>query len=41
MRSRAPVLLIGPTGAGKSFLARRIYQLKHARHQVSGRFVDG
>jgi transcriptional regulatory protein RtcR len=34
------VLLVGPTGAGKSFLARRIYELKHARHQVSGRFVE-
>ena len=37
--SRAPMLLTGPTGAGKSQLARRIYQLKHARRQVSGPFV--
>ncbi len=37
MRSKAPLLLIGPTGAGKSQLARRIYELKKARHQVSGR----
>jgi len=39
LRSSAPLLLTGPTGAGKSFLARRIYELKAARHQVSGRFI--
>jgi transcriptional regulatory protein RtcR len=39
IRSRAPVLLTGPTGAGKSHLARRIYELKKAQHQVSGAFV--
>lgn len=39
-RSRAPMLLIGPTGAGKSFLARRIYELKRHRHQLSGAFVE-
>ena len=33
-RSRAPLLLTGPTGAGKSQLARRIYELKKARRQV-------
>jgi len=40
VRSRAPMLLIGPTGAGKSFLARRIYELKRSRHQMQGRFVE-
>lgn len=40
IRSRAPVLLTGPTGAGKSQLARRIYELKKAQHQVSGDFVE-
>lgn len=35
-----PVLLMGPTGAGKSQLARRIYELKKSRHQVDGAFVD-
>ena len=35
-----PMLLMGPTGAGKSQLARRIYELKKARHQVDGAFVD-
>jgi transcriptional regulatory protein RtcR len=39
-RSRAPLLLMGPTGAGKSQLARRIYELKHLRHQVQGAFVE-
>ncbi|MDP1171802.1 sigma 54-interacting transcriptional regulator, partial [Klebsiella pneumoniae] len=34
------MLLIGPTGAGKSFLARRIFELKRSRHQVQGRFVE-
>jgi transcriptional regulatory protein RtcR len=40
IRSRAPLLLFGPTGAGKSQLASRIYELKHARHQVTGEFVE-
>lgn len=38
--SRDPLLLMGPTGAGKSRLAKRIYALKHARHQMSGAFVE-
>jgi transcriptional regulatory protein RtcR len=38
--SRAPLLLMGPTGAGKSQLARRIYELKKLRRQVEGRFVE-
>ena len=40
VRSRAPLLLSGPTGAGKSLLARRIYELKKTRHQLAGEFVD-
>lgn len=40
VRSRAPILLMGPTGAGKSFLARRVYELKKARRQIDGRFVE-
>ncbi len=38
--SHAPILLTGPTGAGKSRLARRIYELKKQRRQVSGPFVE-
>ena len=38
--SRTPLLLTGPTGAGKSKLARRIYELKKLRRQVEGRFVE-
>jgi transcriptional regulatory protein RtcR len=40
VRSHAPILLMGPTGAGKSQLARKIYELKKLRHQVSGPFVE-
>jgi transcriptional regulatory protein RtcR len=40
VRSKAPILLTGPTGAGKSMLARRIFELKKSRHQVTGEFVD-
>jgi len=40
VRSTAPILLTGPTGAGKSMLARRMYELKKSRHLVSGAFVD-
>ena len=40
VRSQAPVLLTGPTGAGKSHLARRMFELKKSRHQVEGDFVE-
>ena len=40
LNSPSPILLTGPTGAGKSMLARRIFELKKARHQVRGAFVD-
>lgn len=39
-RSRAPMLLMGPTGAGKSQLARRVFDLKKLKHQLPGRFVE-
>lgn len=39
-RSSAPLLLMGPTGAGKSQLARRIYELKRQRHRLVGPFVE-
>ena len=35
-----PILLTGPTGAGKSQLARRIFELKKARRQIPGEFVE-
>jgi transcriptional regulatory protein RtcR len=38
--SRAPLLLTGPTGAGKSRLARRIYELKKGRQRIAGGFVE-
>ena len=37
---KEPILLMGPTGAGKSRLARRIYELKKARRQLVGSFVE-
>jgi len=37
---RDPILLLGPTGAGKSQLARRVYQLKRARHRLAGPLVE-
>ncbi len=39
LRSYDPVLLEGPTGAGKSQLARRIHELKAHRGKVTGNFV--
>jgi len=38
--TRESLLLMGPTGAGKSKLARRIFELKKLRHTVTGDFVD-
>ena len=38
--SRSPMLLTGPTGAGKSQLARRIHVLKKARQKVEGELVE-
>ena len=40
IRSTAPVLLTGPTGAGKSQLARRIFELKKSERKVTGQFVE-
>lgn len=38
--SKSPLLLMGPTGAGKSHLARRVYELKKVRGQIVGPFVE-
>ncbi|MFO0830205.1 MAG: RNA repair transcriptional activator RtcR [Phycisphaerales bacterium] len=35
-----PILLTGPTGAGKSQLAKRVYELKRATRLVEGAFVE-
>ena len=40
IHAKEPILLTGPTGAGKSQLARRIYELKKSRHQIAGSFVE-
>lgn len=40
IRSSEPILLTGPTGAGKSQLARRIYELKKLNNQLKGEFVN-
>ncbi|PRP92339.1 Transcriptional regulatory protein ZraR [Enhygromyxa salina] len=40
LASRAPILLCGPTGSGKTRLARRIYELARERRQVRGRLVE-
>lgn len=39
IRSSAPLLLTGPTGAGKTQLARQIHKLKIQNGQVKGKFV--
>lgn len=40
IRSQDPMLLTGPTGAGKSQLATRIYQLKKLRAMLDGTLVS-
>ena len=40
IRSTAPILLTGPTGVGKSRLAKRIYQLKKQRGLIKQNLVE-
>jgi transcriptional regulatory protein RtcR len=40
LRTKDPILLTGPTGAGKSRLARRIFELKKLKASVKGKFVE-
>jgi transcriptional regulatory protein RtcR len=39
VNSQYPLLLTGPSGAGKTALAKRVYQLRHERHLVKGEWV--
>ncbi|MBS0198070.1 MAG: RNA repair transcriptional activator RtcR [Planctomycetes bacterium] len=38
--STEPILITGPTGAGKSRLARRVYDLKKHKRQIEGQLVE-
>ena len=40
VRTTDPILLTGPTGAGKSRLANRIFELRKHRHLVTGQLVE-
>lgn len=40
LRSTDPILFMGPTGAGKSHLARRIYDLAVQKRNLEGEFVE-
>lgn len=40
IRSQSPILFTGPTGAGKSQLATRVYQLKKKRSMLKGTLVS-
>lgn len=40
VNSKAPILIMGPTGAGKSMLAGRIFDLRRTRAALNGKFVE-
>ena len=40
LASNAPILLTGPTGVGKTKLARRVHELKRRGTHVTGEFVE-
>lgn len=39
IRSSEPILITGPTGAGKSQLAKRVYELRKQRNRLDGNFT--
>ncbi len=39
IRSKEPILITGPTGAGKSQLAHNLYKLRKQQEKLSGKFV--
>ncbi len=40
VKSKAPILITGPSGVGKTRLARLIYEWKKNNHKVTGSFVE-
>ena len=40
VRSTAPILITGPTGVGKSHLAKNIFQLKKQKSQLDGKLIE-
>lgn len=40
VQSQDPILILGPTGSGKSALVRQIYKLKQKRQNLSGPFCE-
>lgn len=39
-KSSEPILMMGATGAGKSFLAHRVYELKKSKLGLTGQFIE-
>ncbi|GAB2191421.1 DNA-binding transcriptional regulator RtcR [Sessilibacter sp. MAH1] len=40
IKSKEPILIMGPTGAGKSQLAKRVYELRKQRGGLTGELVE-
>ena len=39
IRSEEPILITGPTGAGKSHLAKKVFELRKKRSNLEGKFI--